>query len=253
MSASVRPLRRRTKRSFASRLRTFWIVVVAVLALAGGVIYALLRWPGFQPQFIEVTGLNTVERSDILEKAAIDQRKNIWLLNRPAAEARIRSLPYVQSAHISVVPPARVTIAVVEREPFGCVLTGTGLRFMVDRERRVLEPDCGRKQQPMFSDRELSAVPEPGTFLRSGTLARMMDAQTELAAAGAIYSLYDSDSFGQLFAVRTDGIVVKFGSTDDLEKKQRLVDPILNTVRGRLGSIKAVDLRTPATPVIEYR
>lgn len=249
----MRPLRRRTKRSFASRLRTFWIVAVLGAALAAAAAYALLHWPGFQPHYIEVTQLSTVERADVLERAAIDQRANIWLLDRRAAEARIAALPYVRSAHISVSLPARVSIAVTEREPFGCVLTVGGGRFLVDGDLRVLEPDCGRKQQPMFHAREISAVPEPGTFLRSGTLREMIAAETQLGSKGAVYTLYDTDALGELFAVRTDGIVVKFGSADDLDAKQQIIEPILNTVRGRLGSIKAVDVRTPATPVIEYR
>jgi hypothetical protein len=227
--------------------------VVLLAAIGGAALYELIRWPGFQPQFIDVTGLNIVERNDVLDKAQIDHHSNVWFLDRKAAIARVQTLPYVQTAQIAILPPAHVTIAVTEREPFGCVIAADGTRFLVDRELRVLEADCGRKQQPMFHANNVAAVPAPGSFLKNPPLAGMMSAETALSAKGAVYTLYDTDSYGELFAVRPDGIVVKFGSFNDLEAKQHLVEPILDTVRGRLGSIKAVDVRTPATPVIEYR
>jgi hypothetical protein len=215
--------------------------------------YELIRWPGFHPGYINVTGIKVLDRNDVLEKAAIDRQSNVWFLNREAARKRIETLPYAKTAAISVAPPAAVTIAVTERVPFVCVLAADGTRGLIDDERRLLEPDCGPKQDVIFHLRNLAQLPPAGTFIAAAPLAELVGARQTLEASGASYALYDVDEFGELVGVRSDGIVVKFGSFSDLPAKSRLVEPILTTVHNRLGSIKAVDVRTPATPVIEYR
>jgi cell division septal protein FtsQ len=253
MKSNVRPLRRRSKRSLAARLRSFWVVALVVFPIAVFAILEGVRWPGFHPGFIQVNGLKATDRNDVLDRAKIDPGRNVWFMDRGAAERRIAALPYVAHAQIDILPPAHVTVAVVERVPYGCVLSNTGARGLIDETGRVLEQDCGAKQQPMFHLPAAAGIPAPGSVVAGKALAEMLRADRELQVAGSRYTLYDEDEFGGLVGIRSDGILVKFGDPTNLAAKQRLVEPILATVRGRLGTVKALDVRMPATPVVEYR
>jgi hypothetical protein len=49
------------------------------------------------------------------------------------------------------------------------------------------------------------------------------------------------------------GIQIRFGDDDDLDRKRRLIAPILAQLGPRLADVRAVDLRAPGTPVVDFR
>jgi hypothetical protein len=51
----------------------------------------------------------------------------------------------------------------------------------------------------------------------------------------------------------SDGVAVEFGDESGLDRKERLIAPIYAQVGDRIPLIKAVDLRAPATPVVEFK
>ena len=247
-----RPRQRRRKRSLVDRARTYWIVfaVTGIVVVLGT--WRLATLPAFHVHDLTVTGLAHVAKSDVIARAAIDPSVNIWLQDRGAIERRIAAIPYVAIAHIHRRPLANVWIEIDERRPEACVRDTVGTDVTIDRDLRILETGCARGMSLTYDLRgQLSTT--PGTFSHDDELARLQKDARLLGAAGDRFADLKHDRFGALEATLHDGITVRFGDEADLGTKQRLIGPILAQLGARSTKVRAVDLRAPATPVVEYR
>ncbi|MBD5634956.1 MAG: FtsQ-type POTRA domain-containing protein [Candidatus Eremiobacteraeota bacterium] len=235
-----------------SRLGRFWVlglIVGVALVFAG---WTLATLPAFHLHELTVTGAQRVSRAQIVARAAIDPERNVWLLDRSAAERRVESIPYVLAARVHRRLPADVWIEVTERRPYACVHDADGHEFIVDAELRVLEELCTPDAAVTFDVRSTLDA-GPGAFLRDRELRALEADALALASHGDRYRAFSHDAYGELEATMYGGIVVRFGDDDDLDRKQRLIQPILAELGPRLGNVRTVDLRAPATPVVEYR
>ncbi len=245
------PRRRRSRPTLRTRIGTYWVLAIMVAAALGYIGYAFVTSPALRLHSLAVTGLVRVDRGDVLRRAAIDPQSNVWLLDRAAVRRRIEAIPYVATARVHVRPPARVWLEITERSPQACVRERGGRSYTVDGVFRVLELGCAPSLRPVFEVRaRLAAM--PGAFLHDPELAVLQDDAAALASLGR-YRSFAHDAYGDLNAVLATGVDVEFGSDGDLERKQRLVAPILAELGPRASDVREFDLRAPATPVVEYR
>ena len=218
--------------------------------VASGTLWRLATLPAFYVHDLAVTGLAHVAKSDVVARAAIDPSANIWLLDRGAIERRIATIPYVATARIHRRPLGNVWIEIDERRAEACVRDIAGTDVTVDRDLRILEMGCARGLSVTYGIHGVIAA-RPGTFSHDDELARLQkDAR---ALAGDRFAHLEHDRFGALEAILHDGITVRFGDEANLGAKQRLIGPILAQLGARATKVRAVDLRAPATPVVEYR
>jgi cell division protein FtsQ len=214
-------------------------------------LYRLIEWPGFRLRHTVVQGAQATSRADVIARAAFGAHPNMWLVDLGAARRRIEALPYVRNASLIRVPPATISIAIVERVPVGC-LEGLGYaEALVDVEGRVLSDVCPDTAAPIY--RMPIAIPAPGGYVRDPGLAQLLSDAAALRGAGQRFVELRHDRFGQLEATLTGGVVVRFGDETQLAAKSRLVGPILTTAAQQLGPVESIDLRAPATPVVRYR
>jgi cell division septal protein FtsQ len=226
-------------------------VLGAFLVAAGAyLLWLLVQAPWFRAQGIDVSGNQHVPSEQIVARAALDPHANVWLLDTRAMERRIEAIPYVERAHVSRGLPASVGVAVSERAVDGCV-RGAGFVFAVDAAQRVLQDGC--RGGPAYELPKLASEPAPGRFLNDASLAELQRDAHALAAGGRRLTDFSLDAFGQLEAVMPGGIRVRFGSDEDLSRKERLIDPILTALGARAATVVAIDLRAPGTPVVEHR
>lgn len=251
----TRTPRRRSRRSIGKLVRRFWILAVLLVVFIGWGASRIVALPAFRVTSVAVTGLSAgshVSRADVIARAAIDTQSNVWLLDRGAIARRIEAIPYVASAHIVVRPPAAVTLDIRERPIDGCVRDGAFHSLTIDADRRVLDDRCDAADALRYDVRTRLDV-RPGAYVRDRELIALQDDRRALGPAGDSYRTYSHDPFGELVATLRDGVVVKFGEDDDLDRKERLVGPILAQVGGAGRPIRALDVRAVATPVVEYR
>jgi cell division protein FtsQ len=242
--------KKRRGKSPAARLRPFWIVFLAIgVAAVAGLSYAA-TWPGFYPQRVSVSGNRVVPTAQILARAAIRPRTNVWLQNMGAAADRIAAIPYVKQAVIHRSLPAGVRIAITERRPFA-VVRNASQRVLVDGDLRVLAQARGSSALPVLFVR--GALPADGAFATSADLRRLRDDVESLARAHVAVRSLHYDRFDDLVATTPGGISLLLGDDADLSKKTPLIDPIISQVSASGRKLAAVDLRAPATPVVVYR
>ena len=249
---TVASSRRRSKPSLLRRLRALWIFIVVLLALAAYAGYLLATWTAFQPKSIAVSG-NVHEAAEQIRKAAaIALDRNVWLIDKHAAEQRVDALPWVRRAEIHRALPSTVTIVVHERVPAACVQAGV-LRYLVDETAHVLESRCpGGEIASIAWPYSLSAQ-APGDVLDVALVQRLLGDNAILREKGVTAVQLGVDRFGGLEARLQGGVRVRFGDDRGLAQKAALVEPILRTYRGRWAEVAAIDVRAPSTPVVELR
>jgi cell division protein FtsQ len=233
-------------------MRMYWIVLALLAALAAWAAWTLATLPAFHLQSLTVDGVEYVERSQVVARAAIDPNLNVWLLDTRAAERRIEAIPYVLRARIHRTLPGHVRIEVVERAPEACVRFAGGASVTVDAPRRVLALGCA--DAPLrFYDLRARRPASPGEFLQDSELLRLQADERTLTGLGANYRNFEHDGFDGLRTTLPGGVTVLFGDEDDLAAKQRLVDPILERLGSRAEDVATLDLRAPNAPVVVYR
>lgn len=245
-------VRRRGKQSLVARLRIFWIFIVILLIAAGIAGFRIATWPGFASRSVAVSGTSHVTIADVLKRAAIPNDRNVWLIDKHAAEARVDALPWVQTTRVHRSLPANVRIVVVERTPAACVQTASA-RYLVDAAGHVIETSCNAAPRAVVIGWPGLGPQHAGSVIDITQLTRFL-ADLQILRASHLEPVYsDFDRFGGLDVTLSGGIVVRFGDDRDLAQKARLVDPILQAYGKRTRDVAIIDLRAPATPVVEER
>jgi cell division protein FtsQ len=240
-------VKRRRKRSAATR--RFWIAALFLAAL-GGAAWYLSTWPGLYPKQVLVVGNSVVTRDSILQRAAVDRHRNLWLQDAAAMSRRIEAIPYILTARIKRTLPADLTIVVSERAGYA-IVSSDAATALVDRDLRVLAVDPPSGTLPRL-ELGTAKIFTPGEFLRGDRVGTLRDNAGALSAAHVPVLSVSLDQYGQGVAVIANGIKVLMGDDADLVKKASLVKPILAQVNSGGRRIAAIDLRAPATPVVVY-
>jgi len=250
VSTSAKP-RRRTKPSIAVRVRTFWVIAVLVACLGIALGVAFVNAPQLRVRSVaaDVPPGTPVTQSAVLAAAAIDANANLWLLDTGAIRRRIEAIPYVATAavHRRQFPQSAVQLTVTLRQPTGCVSMPGGA-VTIDATERVLQTGCASAALPLV-DAGAAVAAAPGSTLTEPDLNRLLaDART--IGAQIPVRIVRRDSFGGLQAVDAQGVLLEFGADADLLAKLALVEPIRHSAGGR--RLRAIDLRAPGTPVVEF-
>jgi hypothetical protein len=226
-------------------------MLAAVLVAAGA---WLARAPWFRIAHVSVNlPLEApVSRESVLAAAAIVPGANVWLIDPAAAVRRIEAIPYVQAAQLrrTQFPQPAVELDVTLRRPTACVRTAAGT-VSIDATARVLQTDCVLAAAAWI-DAGAATVPPPGGTIADPDLSRLLADAATLAGAGLSIRSVGRDRWGGLEAVDVTGLILRFGSDDDLARKAALVEPVRAGI-GRSRPIKAIDLRAPETPTVEFR
>lgn len=247
MNANARRKRRRRARRRLAQI----VVLVGMLAAGYGIVRAV-GWPGFRLHALIVTGLRDVPREEVTARANIDPHANVWLLNVEAIRKRLRAIPRVLDARVERSLPGTVRIVVTERAPAGCVIATDGRRVTIDATRRILAEECDVDVMPRYAVGTL-VTGEPGSVLKNETLERLQGDDRALQVGGRKFARLAFDRFGDLDAQLASGVTIRFGDDGDLARKDRLVAPILKAVAANLGRVRAIDLRSVTSPVVEFR
>lgn len=258
MRTDARPrpgtLPRRRKPSVVARVKPFWIFIVLLLGLAGWGGAWLVQSPWFRVTHvgIDVPLASPVSRDDVRRAAAVAPGANVWLLNPGAIARRIEAIPYVDraSVHRGQFPKPFVELAVTVRRPTACVRAGAR-EVTIDATSRVLETGCADASGARI-DAGGAKVPAPGGTIADPEIARLLADARTLADAGLAVRSLRRDRWGGLEAVDVTGVTLRFGEDTDLKSKAALVEPVRAGI-GTKRPVKAIDLRSPGTPIVEFR
>lgn len=250
MSARARAVRRRSKPPLVIRLRPFWVLGALAACVLGVLAFAIVNAPQLRVRSVVATvpPHGPVTQADVIAAAAVDPAANLWLLNTGAIRRRLEAIPYVATASVgrAQFPHPTVRLGVTLRVPTGCVALPAGV-VTIDATARVLQIGCAARTLPLVAAGTAAAV-EPGATLSAPDIDRLL-ADAKTIAAQLPVRIVRRDRFGGIEAVDTHGVTIRFGSDADLAAKLALVEPVR---RGAGRRITGIDLRAPATPVVEF-
>lgn len=251
MSTRVRRLRGRKKPTFVSRLRMFWIFIVVVFALVGYGLYLLATLPQLRVHdvTVHIPG-EVVSEGEVMSAAHIDRGANAWFINTGAVEKRIEAIPYVKTAHISRIPPADLAIDVTLRLPIACVRSRVRM-VTIDDAPRILQDGCAAASLG-FIDMPDIGLGLPGSEPADPSLAGLIADSRTLTQAHLDVQSIGRDQFGGVVALDRTGVALLFGTDTDLAQKARLVGPVRASLP-KDHQLKAIDLRAPGTPVLDFK
>lgn len=122
-------------------------VLILGISLAGLILLILdlalkfYRSPDFTIQEITIQGNHRVTGEEIRALAAIPPGTNIWLIGLEELGARLETHPCIRTAAVRRIPPKRIHLNIVEREPVAFFLRpAEGALYGLDLDGMVLPP-----------------------------------------------------------------------------------------------------------------
>lgn len=236
--AEVRAARRRR------RLRRTIVVTAVLLVLLG--LWLLERSSLVALADLEVTGLERLEESEVLDAAGVREGMSVLRIRLGAVEERLEALPLVEAASATRVGPLGLRIDVVEAAPAMTARFPTS-SVLVSEQGLVL----GEGEAPGTPVVEVRGrAPEPGdTVAASPTLASAH--AVVLSLPGPVLALVDhvtAPAADDVRLVLETGVTVVWGDATRGDEKARALGAVLEDLEGR--AVQLIDVRAPRAPTV---
>jgi len=238
--------RRVAVRRAEGRRRLVWVGVAVGIVLVVVAAAALLASSLFDVTTIDVEG--AVYTDPVALQAVIDDLTGepILLVDTQDVEARLESIPWVESARVSTDFPHRVVIEIREREPVA-TFEGTDGRFrVIDRDGRVLDVIVGR---PIAYMLVTGTNPDTDQGLFAGPPYAAV-AQLVIALPPEIRAITESvgvdAATGDMSLLLDGGVEVQLGGASRMQDK---LARLLQKVREGLDGVVRIDVSTDEVSV----
>lgn len=235
--------------------RITWAAVIAVVLLLGSIATAAAyhygehswRFRVESSDDIEVTGLDSVTKSQVMEVMGGDIGRNIFFIPLAERQTQLEQIPWVESASVMRFVPNRIQVEIHERTPIAFARVGSKI-LLVDKAGTLMElPPPGKKK---FSFPVILGMNAGEPLSTRGPRMRIYnDLVSQLDSSGARYSqelsevdLSDPDDVKVLANDPTGAVLVHLGSSNYLDRYKIYKTHILDW-RQQFDKVESVDLR----------
>jgi cell division protein FtsQ len=186
---------------------------LVVLGAAGWGSYTIVHYlrtsPRFEVKKVSVVGLKRVEVHQVLSRAGLADKANVFSVNLEEVRERIEGLKWVRFATVQRLLPDTIGIKIVERQPVGLArMRGSILQF--DAEGELLEQDRGTGVNFPILD-GLSAKDIEGNQKKVELYLKIME---DLHGQSELSEIHINDE-GEVSVVSlTEPLLVKLGASD---------------------------------------
>lgn len=262
MTVTTRPARRARSRPDAGTGLRGWLWATGQMTLLAVELLTLLfvlAYPGFRVKDFHVQGATHLSASDVATVLAIPQDRSIFLLDHSMLEARLRALPWVRTATVTVTLPDRVLVTIDEWAPVAVLQQGERSYFL-NAQGRLLGPAAEAGSLPIVERPHLASL-QAGTAVLSPDLEAMLVPLSSGFPAAyhvrvAAFVLDDR----QDLTIKTDrGFSIYFGQMATAPERATLETKLgaLKAIAARVdlvsGPIAYVNLMNPAAPAVQFQ
>jgi cell division protein FtsQ len=235
--------------------RITWAVILAAVLLLGSVATAAAyhygehswRFRVESSDDIEVSGLDSVTKSQVMEVMGGDIGRNIFFIPLAERQAQLEQIPWVESASVMRFVPNRVQVEIHERTPIAFARVGSRIE-LVDKAGTLMDLPSPTKKKFSFPVILGMNAGEP-LSTRAPRMRIYNDLVSQLDSSGARYSqelsevdLSDPDDVKVLANDPTGAVLVHLGSSNYLDR-YKIYKTHLQEWRQQFDKLESVDLR----------
>ncbi|MGZ4821928.1 MAG: cell division protein FtsQ/DivIB [Terriglobales bacterium] len=233
--------------------RLTWAAVALVVIFLCGITVASLyhygerswRFRVESSDDIEISGLQNVARSQVMEVMGGDIGRNIFFVPLAQRKAQLEQIPWVESASVMRFIPNRLKVEIHERTPVAFARVGS--RILLSDDVGTLMELPGKKKYSFPVIVGMNQGEPPST--RAARMKIYNDVVRQLDSGGARYSqdlseidLSDPDDVKVLANNRAGEVLVHLGSSNYLERYKIYVTHVQEW-RQQFDKLESVDLR----------
>lgn len=227
------------------------ILFVLLLIL---VCYLFLQTSLFRLETIDVKGLSTIQKDEIVTLSGMAVGENIFRVNRTKAEEQIALHALVASVQVRTRPPHTILVEVRERTAAGSFLRD-GQYYTIDSDGYVMAKAAEiNGSLPLFTGLTLPETISIGMRLNSREVLDM------LAIADALHMRFENKkkeiTLGEegIYNIFLDGMEVKLGSAANVPGKLSVLVNLLSTYTAEsVQNIEYVDVSAPMKPAVKEK
>jgi hypothetical protein len=222
------------------------LVGLALFLALGGLVYWVASSPEFSASRVSIAGNRLMTAGELEAVASVSGVNLFWL--RPAELGqRLRLLPPVESANVSLELPDHVLIEVKEREPVAIWLAGD-TPFLVDRDGLLLAARPAARPLTMIRDVSNQAL-APGSRVNVDAVRNISVLENLLAQTfGPQPRQYEYAHESGINVIQAIGPRLVIGATDDLEWKIGAIQAIVRHLEANRVSAQLIDVRFADRP-----
>ncbi len=238
----------RERRQRYIRLRR-WGAIALALGLVALIIWgagAIVRAPIFTIENVDVVGARHLERSQILQEAAIPAEATLLRLPASAVERRLERNAWVAEARVSRVFPSTVRIEIDERRPAAVVDAGGTELWVVSTDGHWLG-ERSAEESSVVVIRDVEGV-RPVRGARVAT-AELLNAVRVVAGISpelrAMTRAVSAPSVDKTALITNDDVEIYIGASTQLSAKDRIAREILAREKGKVVYINVRVVERP--------
>src|SRR6266478_4813494 len=194
---------------------------------------------------IEISGLENVARSQVMEVMGGDIGRNIFFVPLAQRKEQLEQIPWVESASVMRFIPNRLKVEICERTPVAFARVGSKILLTDDVGTLMELPGKKKYSFPVIVGMNQGEPPST----RSARMKIYNDVVSQLDSGGAHYSqdlsevdLSDPDDVKVLANNRDGEVLVHLGSSNYLERYKIYVAH-MQEWRQQFSKLESVDLR----------
>lgn len=237
-----KPATRRARRARIRRIRKVVVALAVLGGLAGGGV-ALTRSSLFAVDGIQVAGVTTLSRDQILSSSGLRVGMNVLSVKTQTVEERLERLPLVADATVERIYPSKVKIVIRERVPAAAARL-SGAWWLIEASGTMIAavsaPPAGLPQVTVSAKPDSDAL-RAALRLWGGLPDWARQKTTELAAADP-----------QEIVARIGGTKIVFGSADLVLPKMQAVVAIFERAKNDGRRVTRIDVRAPTRPAATF-
>lgn len=229
-----------------NRLQSLFFIVL--LVVAG---YIFLQSSVFSIKEVKITGLETLQDSQIRKMAGINLGTNTFKLNLNVVKSRVEIQPMVKAVTVKRSFPDTIVVSIVERKPVALVPLNS--EFMaIDHDGYFLYKvsDYSKANLPIITGLRLGTLTPGKQIVNSGLSTALKFLQKmDIRLVSQLSELNVADP-QMLIMYNLEGAEIRLGAAESIEQKLGLIMETLKKVGNR--KIKYIDITYAGKPVIMF-
>jgi cell division septal protein FtsQ len=239
-----------------------WVWAVLQIAVLGGEIFTLLfllAQPAFRPRHIDVVGTTHLTAAQVRGAMNLPGDRSIFLLSEAQLAERLRALPWVRAATVSLGLPDRVSVRVTEWKPSAVLQVGD-TTYYLNELGDVLDPAAEAGALPVINRPDFGSVRSGQHAVGSDLLPMLLQLRAGFTPAFKISVTSFQLNRREVLTAQTDrGWTIIFGqmvTSDDrasLEPKLAALGALSSRIDFASAPIQYINLENPRAPAVQMR